>query len=78
MTAKAPCGEILVFKPRPYQTADSTIDAFKYLVRLNDPERLKAWLARKTLQPYSSFWKASDDTSRAKCHARFSGTWHHD
>ena len=45
MTAKAPCGEILVFKPRPYQTADSTIDAFKYLVRLNDPERLKAWLA---------------------------------
>jgi hypothetical protein len=37
--------EILVFKARPYQTADSTIDAFKYLVRLNDPERLKAWLA---------------------------------
>jgi hypothetical protein len=32
-------------RPRPYQTPPSTIDAFKYLVRLRDPERLKAWLA---------------------------------
>jgi hypothetical protein len=32
-------------RPRPYQTPASTIDAFKYLVRLRDPERLKAWLA---------------------------------
>ena len=35
---------ILVFKRRPYRTAQSTIDAFWYLVRLNDPDRLKAWL----------------------------------
>jgi hypothetical protein len=30
---------------RAYRTAQFTIDAFKYLVRLRDPERLKAWLA---------------------------------
>ena len=35
---------ILAFKPRPYQTAQSTIDAFWYLVQLNEPDRLKAWL----------------------------------
>jgi hypothetical protein len=32
-------------KPPPaYQTAASTIDAFRYLVGLDDPERLAAWL----------------------------------
>jgi hypothetical protein len=31
--------------PRPYRTAQSTIDAFWYLVRLNDQPRLDAWLA---------------------------------
>jgi hypothetical protein len=31
-------------RPRPYQTPASTIDAFWYLVRLNEPARLKAWL----------------------------------
>jgi hypothetical protein len=31
--------------PEPYRTPQSTIDTFKYLVRFNDPERLKAWLA---------------------------------
>jgi hypothetical protein len=31
--------------PAPYRTPQATVDAFKYLVRLNDPERLKAWLA---------------------------------
>jgi hypothetical protein len=36
---------ILTFKPRPYRTAESTIDAFWYLVRLGDDDRLKAWLA---------------------------------
>jgi hypothetical protein len=36
---------ILEFKPRPYRTAESTIDAFWYLVGLNDPDRLEAWLA---------------------------------
>jgi len=35
---------VLVFKPRPYRTPQSTIDAFWYLVQLNDPARLKAWL----------------------------------
>ena len=35
---------IIAFKARPYRTPQSTIDAFWYLVRLNDPARLKAWL----------------------------------
>jgi hypothetical protein len=35
---------ILVFTPRPYRTPQSTIDAFWYLVQLNEPDRLKAWL----------------------------------
>ena len=35
---------IIAFKPRPYRTPQSTIDTFWYLVRLNDPARLKAWL----------------------------------
>ena len=35
---------IVAFKPRPYRTPQSTIDAFWYLVRLNDPAQLKAWL----------------------------------
>jgi hypothetical protein len=35
---------ILVFKPRPYRTPQSTVDAFWYLVQLNEPDRLKAWL----------------------------------
>jgi hypothetical protein len=30
---------------RAYRTAQSTIDAFKYLVGLRDPGRLKDWLA---------------------------------
>ena len=32
-------------RPRPYRTAQSTIDAFWYLVQVNDPDRLEAWLA---------------------------------
>jgi hypothetical protein len=40
---------ILVFKPRPYQTAQSTIDAFWYMVQLNEPDRLKAWLEARPL-----------------------------
>ena len=40
---------ILTFKPRPYRTPEATIDAFWYLVRLNDPDRLKAWLAARPL-----------------------------
>jgi hypothetical protein len=35
---------VLEFKPRPYRTAETTIDAFWYLVQLNDPDRLEAWL----------------------------------
>jgi hypothetical protein len=30
--------------PKPYRTPKSTIDAFWYVVRLGDPERLAAWL----------------------------------
>jgi hypothetical protein len=36
--------EILVL--RPYRTAQSTIDAFRYVVREGDPEYLEAWLGR--------------------------------
>jgi hypothetical protein len=32
-------------KPAPYRPAQSTIDAFWYVVSLRDPERFKAWLA---------------------------------
>jgi hypothetical protein len=35
---------ILEFKPRPYRTSESTIDAFWCLVNRNEPDRLKAWL----------------------------------
>jgi hypothetical protein len=35
---------ILAFRPRPYRTAESTIDAFWHLVRLKDSDRLAAWL----------------------------------
>jgi hypothetical protein len=31
--------------PEPYRPARSTVDAFFYLVRLDDLERIKAWLA---------------------------------
>ena len=40
---------ILVFRPRPYRTPQSTIDAFWYLVRLNEPDRLKAWLEARPM-----------------------------
>jgi hypothetical protein len=40
---------ILPFKPRPYQTPQSTIDAFWYLVQLNDEAHLKAWLEARPL-----------------------------
>ena len=48
---------ILAFKPRPYRTPQSTIDAFWYLVQLNDTARLKAWLrtARLMARRCSSF-----------------------
>ncbi len=32
--------------PKPYRTAQSTVDAFWYVVRNEGPEYLKAWLAR--------------------------------
>jgi len=35
---------VIAFKPGPYRTPQSTIDAFWYLVQLDDPDRLKAWL----------------------------------
>lgn len=38
----------------------STIDAFWYLVRLNDPDRLKAWLAARPMDAPTllKLWKA--------------------
>jgi hypothetical protein len=35
---------IIAFRPRPYRTPQSTIDAFWYLVQINDQPRLEAWL----------------------------------
>jgi hypothetical protein len=32
-------------EPEPYRPAQSTVDAFWYVVSLSDPERFKAWLA---------------------------------
>lgn len=31
-------------QPEPYRPADSTISAFWFVVSLNDPDRLKAWM----------------------------------
>jgi hypothetical protein len=51
---------IIFFKPRQYRTSASTIDAFWYLVRLNDVDRLEAWLAdRPKDAPFLyQLWKA--------------------
>jgi hypothetical protein len=32
-------------RPEPYRPAQSTIDAFWFVINLRDPERFKAWLA---------------------------------
>jgi hypothetical protein len=51
---------ILVFKPRPCRTPQSTIDAFWYLVQLGDEARLKAWVADRPLDGPTllKLWKA--------------------
>ncbi len=51
---------VLTFKPRPYRTTESTIDAFWYLVRLNEPDRLKAWLADRPMDAPTlrELWRA--------------------
>jgi hypothetical protein len=51
---------VLKFKPRPYRTAESTVDAFWYLVKLNEPDRLKTWLAARPLDAPTllKLWKA--------------------
>jgi hypothetical protein len=33
-----------IFRPEPYRTPQSTIDAFWYVERLDDPEHLARWL----------------------------------
>ena len=35
---------VLEFKPRPYQTSDSTINAFWYVVRNYDDASIEKWL----------------------------------
>ena len=40
---------ILVFNPRTYRTTETTINAFWYLVKLNEPDRLKAWLEARPM-----------------------------
>jgi hypothetical protein len=46
--------------PRPYSTPDSVIDAFWYVVGLNDPDRIKVWLANhpKDAPHLHKLWKA--------------------
>jgi hypothetical protein len=34
-------------KPRPHRPAQSTVDAFRFLVALGDLQRLKSWLAAR-------------------------------
>jgi hypothetical protein len=34
-------------EPRPYRTPQATVDAFWFVVGLQDPERFKAWLAAR-------------------------------
>jgi hypothetical protein len=36
-------------RPKPYRPADSTVDAFLYVVRLDDADYLRRWLARHPL-----------------------------
>jgi hypothetical protein len=47
-------------KPPPYRPAQSTIDAFWYVVGLNDSDRLKAWLLNhpKDAPHLHKLWKA--------------------
>ena len=47
-------------RPEPYRTPDSVIDAFWYVVGLNDPDRLKAWLLNhpKDAPHLHKLWKA--------------------
>jgi hypothetical protein len=49
-------------KPLPYVTgappicpAASTVDALRYVVRQNDPERLRAWLAKRIPEERAAF-----------------------
>jgi hypothetical protein len=43
--AEVPCEPVAPPEPRPYRPAQSTVDAFWYVVRLDDVGKLKAWLA---------------------------------
>jgi hypothetical protein len=43
--ALAPCEPLPPREPEPYRPAQSTIQAFWFVVGLRDPERFKAWLA---------------------------------
>jgi hypothetical protein len=47
-------------RSRPCRPAQSTIDAFFYVAALNDPDRLKAWLANhpKDAPHLHKLWKA--------------------
>jgi hypothetical protein len=43
--ALAPCEPLPPREPEPYRPAQSTVDAFWFVVGLRDPQRFKAWLA---------------------------------
>ena len=38
------CSEVPAAEPPTYRTAASTVEAFRFVASLGDPERLKAWL----------------------------------
>lgn len=43
--------------PRRHGMAASTVEAFKYVLRQNDPERLRAWLESRSPEEQATFTK---------------------
>lgn len=41
--------------PRRYGIPASSVEAFKYILRQNDPERLRAWLATRSAEEQTTF-----------------------
>jgi hypothetical protein len=49
--------------PSRHGMAQSTIDAFKFVLRQNDPERLRAWLERRRPDERAALKKLMHDAS---------------
>jgi hypothetical protein len=41
--------QVNMITARPYRTPQSTVDVFRYLVKLNDPGRPKEWLKARPM-----------------------------